>query len=758
LSTRPHRGYRTLAAGLGVALGATSLAVLAAAPAQAAPVQIQILATNDFHGRLVQESGTPAGAAVLSGAVKQLGAEKPNTAFVAAGDLIGASTFESFIQQDEPTIDALNEAGLDVSAVGNHELDKGFADLRDRVQDRANWDYVVSNLRLQSDDTHALAPTATRDFGGLQVGFVGAVTEDLPSLVSPAGIAELDVTDIVTEVNAAAADLVAGGADVVVMLVHEGAPNTDCDSMDDDPDSAFGSIVTGVSADVDAIVSGHTHLAYNCSFPVTEWEDEDRLVTERPVVSAGQYGSNLNQLVFTLDDTSGEVLATTQSILPLQVPDPDGTGPKVAQPLYPSDPAVETIVADAVEAADELGAAELGDVSAPLDRARWQAPDGSDPDTDPDIVENRGGESTLGNLVAEVQRWATEPEEFGGAEIAFMNPGGLRANMAGPTVTYRQAASVQPFANTLVNMDLTGAQIKTVLEQQWQRDGDGNVPSRPFLRLGTSAGFEYSYDPSRPEGDRITGMWLNDDPIVASQSYSVTVNSFLAAGGDNFRELANGANKADTGQIDLEAMVEYMEEFAPLEVDFAQHSVGATVTDDSIELSSLAMSGANDVRDDEVEVFDGAESLGTFPVEYALSTEPFDEAGTVTVPNTIPGDGQVHVLRVVGSATGTEILVPVESGKAAAVMKVTTKPNRVIVDRTKAKVITVVRAAGQPATGRIEVKVGNKTYKARLENGRATVELKPFGSTGKKKVKVSYLGNASTEAASETVTIRVRRS
>jgi 5'-nucleotidase len=97
LSTRPHRGYRTLAAGLGVALGATSLAVLAAAPAQAAPVQIQILATNDFHGRLVQESGTPAGAAVLSGAVKQLGAEKPNTAFVAAGDLIGASTFESFI-------------------------------------------------------------------------------------------------------------------------------------------------------------------------------------------------------------------------------------------------------------------------------------------------------------------------------------------------------------------------------------------------------------------------------------------------------------------------------------------------------------------------------------------------------------------------------------------------------------------------------------------------------------------------------------
>ena len=115
-------------------------------------------------------------------------------------------------------------------------------------------------------------------------------------------------------------------------------------------------------------------------------------------------------------------------------------------------------------------------------------------------MENRGGESTLGNLVAEVQRWATESETFGAAEIAFMNPGGLRANMAGPTVTYKQAANVQPFANTLVNMDLTGAQIKTVLEQQWQRDAEGNVPSRPFLRLGTSEGFEYSYDPSLPGG------------------------------------------------------------------------------------------------------------------------------------------------------------------------------------------------------------------------------------------------------------------
>ncbi len=740
-----------------MALAVSSLALLTSAPAQAAdPVDIQILATNDFHGRLINESSNVAGAAVLSGAVKQLRTENPNTAFVAAGDLIGASTFESFIQQDVPTIDALNEAGLDVSAVGNHELDQGFEDLSVRVQDLADWEYIVANLRLKSNDEHALAPTWTQELGGVTVGYVGAVTEELPALVSPAGIAEIDVTDIVTEVNDAAADLTADGADLVVMLVHEGAPNTDCTTMDDDPNSTFGNIINNVSADVDAIVSGHTHLAYNCSFPVEGFEG-DRL---RPVVSAGQYGTNLNQLEFTVDPDDGAITVESQEILPLEGPDPDGSGPGVPPSLYPADPLVETIVADAVAEADVLGAVPLGDVEGPFDRARWSEPDNNDEGTDPQITENRGGESTLGNLVAEVQRWATESETFGAAEIAFMNPGGLRANMAGPTVTYKQAANVQPFANTLVNMDLTGAQIKTVLEQQWQRDAQGNVPTRPFLRLGTSKGFEYSYDPSLAEGSRITGITLNDEPVTPGATYSVTVNSFLASGGDNFRELANGANKRDTGQIDLQAMVDYMDEFAseePLAVDASQHSVGATVTAESITLTSLSMTGVSDPKDAEVEVFDGATSLGTFPVTSELTDTPFDESGTATLPNTIPNDGKLHVLRVVGETTGTDAMVPVQAAKASASLNVKVKPGKVVVDRTRAKVIVTVKAAGANATGRIEVKVGGDTYKAKLEGGRAVVQLDRFAKTGKKKVKVSYLGNGSTESASETVTINVRR-
>jgi 5'-nucleotidase len=648
---------RSLAVALGLGLVSSTFVLTSTTSAHAAdPVDIQVIGTNDFHGRLLPDRDIP-GAAKYAGAVDALRAQNPNTIFAAAGDLIGATTFESFINQDKPTIDVLNAMDLDVSAVGNHELDQGYDDLVDRVmapESEANphggaaWQYVAANIEepAGADD---IAESWTTDVGGVTVGFVGAVTEDLPSLVSPDGIAGLTVTDIVDATNAEAATLTAAGADVVVLLVHEGAPDTDCV---DAPDSAWGRIVQGVSPDVDAIVSGHTHLNYSCQYPVAAWGSR-----ARPVVSAGQYGAFLNQLTFSVEPDTGTILGVTNNNLNIN------TG------SYQPDPEVAAIVEEAKEAAKVPGSVELGQIAAAFNR----------PAPVSGTENNRGAESTLSNLVAEVQRWATRTDERGAAQIAFMNPGGLRTDLSDTagdgfpeTVTYREAADVQPFANTLVNLRMTGAQIKTVLEQQWQRDAAGNIPSRPFLRLGTSEGFEFTYDPTRPEGDRITGMYLHDEALDLSRTYSVTANSFLASGGDNFRGFTAASEKRDTGVSDLQSMVDYMAAFAsntPLAPSYAQHAVGVHLPGGNevarggelkLELSSLVMTGAGDVQDKAVRVrLDG--TLAKAPVDATIMTQPFDEAGTATVVMTIPRRAETgqQVLRVVGPQTGTEVQVPI---------------------------------------------------------------------------------------------------
>jgi 5'-nucleotidase len=775
---RQRRRSRSLVSTTALTLIAAPLAVLStAAPAQAAdPVDIQILGTNDFHGRILDNApqgsnpgGPEAGAAVLSGAVKQLRAGNPNTVFAAAGDLIGASTFESFIQQDKPTIDALNEAGLDVSAVGNHEFDQGYRDLVDRVmkpydpssnpQGGARWRYLGENVRFKADDSPALDGTWIKEMGGVQVGFVGAVTEHLPELVSPAGIADIKVTDIVQATNAAADDLVADGADLVVMLVHEGAPSVDCATMDDDPTSDFGSIVTGVNDNVDAIVSGHTHLAYNCSLPVPGWAA--RPVKERPVVSAGQYGINLNRLTFTVDPDDGVVSAKTQEILKLKT-DP-------ATPNYPPDPAMAPIIDAAVTEANELGARVLGRAGGVFSRAKLAN----------GTTENRGAESTLGNLVAEIQRWATSSPTTGSAQIAFMNPGGLRADLAGTVngdqrdVTYRQAAEVQPFANTLVNKDLTGARIKEALEQQWQPAG----ASRPFLRLGASKGFTWTYDPTRAQGSRITGMWLNGRKIEPAATYSVTINSFLAGGGDNFGAFAGGPQR-DTGQTDLQASVAYLDELAstaPLAVDYTQRSVGVTFPTGApaayapgqpvgFALTSLSMTAPGDLVDDKVSVRLGNRTLGSFDVTTTIQTDlpGVDEAGRAEVLVRLPAGtpGGPAALRVTGDTTGTTTVVPITvraAGRAASKVTAAKVPRKIEVG-TKPKIKVRVTTAGEPASGRVTVFAGGEKYHGRLkDSGRTTIKIAPFARPGTKTVRVKYLGNATTRQDKVKLTFDVGR-
>ena len=784
--SRAGRGAPALAAVTSLALASAGLTLAAATPAQAAPlpdpVDVTILATNDFHGR-IKANGAEAGAAAIATYVKNAKATRPNTVFAAAGDLIGASTFESFIANDKPTIDALNEAKLDVSAVGNHEFDKGYADLVNRVmkpydatsnpEGGAAWQYVGANL-VEPNGADAIKASWTKEFGkdtpdigdDVKVGFIGAVTEHLPELVSPAGIQGLQVTDVVNAVNAEATALKAAGANAIVLLVHEGAPSTDCATMAANPASDFGSIVTGVSADVSAIVSGHTHLAYSCDLPVPGGAGT------RPVVSAGQYGTNLNRLDLKIDTTTNAVTvanAVKDRIVPLTTKSGDTYTP--IPETVPADPATKAIVDAAVANAEVKGAAPLGKLGGAFYRASRPLATGTGTE------ENRGGESTLGNLVAEAQRWATSSATTGAAQIAFMNPGGLRADMLGnnaggyPAVlTYKQAANVQPFANTLVNMKLTGAQIRSVLEQQWQPAG----ASRPFLRLGVSQGFRYTYD---PVAKKVTAMWLRGKPVEDATTYSVTVNSFLASGGDSFAAFKDGTARRDTGKTDLQGMVDFMAKQGGgngLSVGFDQRAVGVTMPSGapwayragdtlSFKVSSLAFTGPGDAQDKRLEVRIGKRKLGKAKVDNTVAPGATDdEAGTATVSVKVPGGVKpgIQLVKLTGSTTKTKVTVPVrfKGNRLATTLKAKVQPKKVAVRKGRAIVRVQVRAGGEPAAGKVRVRAGHRPYVTKLNKaGVAKIRLLPFRSTGVQKVKVAFLRTDALKPAHQVLTLRVVR-
>ena len=303
---------------------ALSVGSLAGAPAaaQSAPVQLQVVGINDFHGHLDPRTGAASVAGVLGGAVAALRAENPNTVFVSAGDNIGASPFISSSQQDTPTLDVLDAMGLAVSAVGNHEFDRGYADLAGRVTDRADFPFLGANVVGESPDLPAYEVVET---GGVRLGFIGVVTRETASLVSPAGIRGITFEDPVVAANRVAAALTDddegnGEADVLVLLAHEGAATAAaaptgatggtaaaCAAIAERAD-AFGEIVREVSADVDAVLGGHTHLNVDCELPGPGG-------ALRPVLEAQQYGEAITRLRLTYDPATGEVTAATGDVL-----------------------------------------------------------------------------------------------------------------------------------------------------------------------------------------------------------------------------------------------------------------------------------------------------------------------------------------------------------------------------------------------------------------------------------------------------------
>ncbi|MEO6510259.1 MAG: bifunctional UDP-sugar hydrolase/5'-nucleotidase, partial [Nocardioides sp.] len=577
-----HRMNARLAFGASVSLVAGSLAIVAGtmAPAQAAtPVKINLVGINDFHGRI------DANTVKWAGTVKKLEYDTPgvaaaNSLIVGAGDLIGASVFASATANDQPTIDVMNEIGMDASAVGNHEFDKGWPDLRDRVigptaTPNAKWTYLAANVYQKGTTTPVLPEYAVKTIDGVRVGIIGAVTQETPSLVSPGGITDLDFGDPIAAVNRVAGQLSDGNAangeaDVLVASFHAGSNVT---TSYPDALAAGGEFARMAILDprIDAIFNGHTHQKYVFNQPVTGGD-----LATRPMVQTGSYGSNVGQVVLTYDKDTGKVTdSTAGNTARLTTADAD----LLANTTYGAQlQQVKTTVDAALAAAKAVGDQPVGRISGDITTSYKGGAytGGKYAGGERDVREQ---ESTLGDLVANALRDGI-PVDQGKADLGIVNPGGLRDELvyagspaANPAntdgvVTYAEANQVLPFVNNVWLVQLTGAQLKSVLEQQWQPGG----AERAFLALGLSDNVRVTQDATKPVGSRITSVIVNGTKLDLKKTYTVSTFSFLGTGGDNFTAFAQGTPK-DTGLVDRDVWINYLKTAGTLSPDFARQQV-----------------------------------------------------------------------------------------------------------------------------------------------------------------------------------------
>ena len=626
---------------------------LPAAPAIPASVELNLLGINDFHGRI--DSNT----VFFAGTIEKLrAAAAPGaTAFLSAGDNIGASLFASAVAKDQPTIDVLNALELRTSAVGNHEFDGGWADLRDRViagGSNAKFPYLGANVYTKGTTEPVLPEYTVLDMNGIKVAVIGTVTQETPSLVTPAGIADLEFGDPVDAINRVAARIKADNlADVIIVANHDGAgsgaPEGSTLEQEVAAGGPFAKMVTEVTPDVAAIFNGHTHKQYSWDAPVPGVEGKTR-----PIVQTGNYGEYIGQIQLTIDTETMSVTGYKAGNVKRTTSADQQAADLVA--AYPRVAAVKTIVDKALADAAVVGNQPVGAVTADITTAFTPATT-----TTPAARDDRSSESTLGNLVADSLVDSLKAPELGGAEIGVVNPGGLRNELyyaPDGTITYAEANAVLPFVNNLWTTSLTGEQFKTLLEQQWQTNPDGTVPSRAYQQLGLSKNVNYTYDAARAAGDRITSIRVNGALIDPAQSYRIGTFSFLATGGDNFRIFKSGANTKDSGLVDRDAWIKYLQAQSPVSPDFARRSVAVVNTTAAEVKSGQAITLAVSKLD--------LTSLGS-PVNTSLRAEFTDAAGTVTALGTVPvsaGAATVQVAVPAGAAagTGTLVLTAVESG------------------------------------------------------------------------------------------------
>ncbi|HVM23732.1 MAG TPA: bifunctional metallophosphatase/5'-nucleotidase [Sphingomicrobium sp.] len=527
---------------------------LAAAPAQPQPVEVQILAINDFHGnleapRLSIEAGTPeasvrvpaGGVAHLAAAAKALRSGQAHSVTLSAGDMIGGSPLVSALFLDEPTIRAMDLVGVEYNAVGNHEFDKGWRELQ-RMQaggceayttkqpcklepfPGARFKFLAANVIMPGGGT--LFPgTAIKDFGPVQLGIVGMTLTETKTLVTPSGVEGLTFADEAATANAAVPALKAAGADAIVLLIHQGGNSSGGYNGCADLSGEIMPIIDKLDPAIDLVISGHTHQSYIC--------EVSRPGRERPLLltSASSLGRLITDIRLTFaPDGTLQGQRAQNVIVQGEGYSLGGTtvAPVASFPIFSADPEVKALVDRYVAAAKPEAARVVGTLTGTATKQ-----------------ENDAREHSAGLLVADAQLAAGRKY---GAVAAFMNTGGVRTDLvpaADGSITFGQVFAVQPFGNSIVVKTLTGAQLKTLLEQQFQAE-------RPKM-LMPSRGFFFSYDLSRPYGNRIVDMRLNGRRIDPKARYRIAINNFLASGGDGFAILAEGTDPADAG-LDTDAL------------------------------------------------------------------------------------------------------------------------------------------------------------------------------------------------------------
>jgi len=633
--------------------------------------QVNLIGINDFHGRI------DANTVRFAGTVEQVRAQygEKNSLFISNGDNIGASVFASSYFGDKPTIDVLNALDLRASAPGNHEFDKGASDLTGRVDELADFPYLAANVF--KDGKPLLQEYAIFEVDGVRVGVIGAITESTPTLVTPSGIQGIEFRDPVAEVNRVVAQI-DDQVDVIVAQYHEGSGTGQATTTLEQALAAggpFAEIVNQTSPEVDAIFTGHTHQLYAWNAPITGREGT------RPIVQTGSYGENIGQIVLNVDADGDVVSSSARNVARLGGKDAAVNAALDAELIrtYPRVAEVDAIVKAARAEADVVGQKEVGSVSADITTA-FSGGSYVDGVYTGGSRGDRTKQSALGGLVADALLDSLDDADRGGAEVAFVNPGGLRDELlygSDGVITLAEANAVLPFLNNLWTTTLTGDQIRQVLEQQWgdfsKRTDDAN------LALGVSENLRFTYDASLPAGQRVTGVWIDGLAVDPAKGYRVGSFNFLLGGGDSFSVFARGTDTRDSGLIDRDAWIEYLAANRGLTPDFTARGVqvsGSTTaapgSDLTVTVSNLNLTSLGAPENTTLDASFGASAASTRLALFAAPTARLVALaapaatsvpvvnGSATVTLGVPADAVGTLqLRLVAQPSGTDVIVPV---------------------------------------------------------------------------------------------------